>query len=135
MTLRTFCVCFQFVDGWELNGSYFPNDQDYTKPIKERTREFCGKRKIKVILESSQNAALVRYQIPKSGRGFSFYFTTRKNPTRKFIRCFLFGKTLYANVFFYVGRSMLTRLTRAIQVGTRINLFHESVIRQLGVIK
>ncbi|XP_065212220.1 corticotropin-releasing factor-binding protein [Planococcus citri] len=70
-----------FVDGWELNGSYFPNEQDYTKPMKERIREFCGKKRIKVVLESSQNAALVRYQIPKSGRGFSFYFTTRKNPT------------------------------------------------------
>lgn len=71
------------MDGWELNGSYFPNDEDYNKLDRDRFREYCGKKRIKEILESSQNAALVRYQVPKAGKGFSFYFTTRKNPTRE----------------------------------------------------
>lgn len=88
----------QFVDGWELNGSYFPNEEDYNKPEKDRFREYCGKRRVKEVLESSQNAALVRYQVPEGGKGFSFYFTTRKNPTRKFARrlwCNNYIKFLY----------------------------------------
>ena len=73
----------QFVDGWELNGSYFPNDEDYSRLGKNRFHEYCGKKRIKEVLESSQNAALITYVVPEGGKGFSFYFTTRKNPTRK----------------------------------------------------
>lgn len=70
-----------FVDGWELNGQFFPSVEDHPKPLAERFSEFCGSRKPKTIFVSSQNAALIQYRVPKRGRGFSFSVRYMKNPT------------------------------------------------------
>ncbi|PSN38852.1 hypothetical protein C0J52_26351 [Blattella germanica] len=70
-----------FVDGWELNRQFFPSPQDHPKPLNLRYREFCGQRKVKQVLESSQNAALIQYRLPARGKGFSFTVRFLKNST------------------------------------------------------
>uniref|UniRef100_A0A182QX55 Corticotropin-releasing factor-binding protein n=1 Tax=Anopheles farauti TaxID=69004 RepID=A0A182QX55_9DIPT len=78
-----------FVDGWELNGQYFPGEQDHEKPLGLRVQEFCaeqpaGQRWLGKprpgeaggawVFRSSQNAALVQYRIPERG---SFVLSAR----------------------------------------------------------
>lgn len=82
----------KFVDGWELNGEYFPNINDHELPLEQRVYEFCDKttanpftrkalRKRKFI--SNQNGAVFQYKIPYQG---SFAISVRyvHNPKRKF---------------------------------------------------
>ncbi|ALC47633.1 CG15537 [Drosophila busckii] len=62
-----------FVDGWELNGEYFPGVQDHHRTLEDRVYEFCNNNKQwprisnKKFFRSSQNAALLQYRIPKHG--------------------------------------------------------------------
>uniref|UniRef100_A0A182MZK2 Corticotropin-releasing factor-binding protein n=1 Tax=Anopheles dirus TaxID=7168 RepID=A0A182MZK2_9DIPT len=77
-----------FVDGWELNGQYFPGERDHEKPLGLRVQEFCaertggpwpGKQGATTsagawVFRSSQNAALVQYRIPERG---SFVLSAR----------------------------------------------------------
>lgn len=71
-----------FVDGWELNGEFFPSPQDHPKRLGDRFTEICGaKRKVKQAFVSSQNAALVQYRMPIRGSSFSFSVRFVKNPT------------------------------------------------------
>ncbi|XP_065089661.1 corticotropin-releasing factor-binding protein isoform X2 [Ochlerotatus camptorhynchus] len=62
-----------FVDGWELNGMYFPTEYDHPKNMDQRIDEFCNDPKawpfssVRRVFRSSQNAALVQYRIPISG--------------------------------------------------------------------
>lgn len=72
------------MDGWELNGAYFPSDEDHPKSAQNRVREFCGWKRPKEVFQSSQNAALIRFRAPMASMGFSFYVTTHKNPIRKY---------------------------------------------------
>jgi hypothetical protein len=76
------CV-LQFVDGWELNGQFFPSAEDHPKPLSQRYREFCGQRRVKQVLQSSQNAALVQYRVPHRGNGFSFTARFPRNTSRE----------------------------------------------------
>jgi hypothetical protein len=73
----------QFVDGWELNGQFFPSPEDHPQPMSQRFREFCGQRRVKQVLQSSQNAALVQYRVPRRGKGFSFTARFPRNTARK----------------------------------------------------
>lgn len=73
----------QFLDGWELNGQFFPSAQDHPRPLSERHREFCGRRRVKQVLRSSQNAALVQYRLPQRGNGFSFTAHFPRNTSRE----------------------------------------------------
>ncbi|KAH8384196.1 hypothetical protein KR200_002285, partial [Drosophila serrata] len=63
----------QFVDGWELNGEYFPGIKDHHRPLEERVYEFCNNYRQwprvsnKKFFRSSQNAALLQYRIPTRG--------------------------------------------------------------------
>ncbi|XP_058443152.1 corticotropin-releasing factor-binding protein [Malaya genurostris] len=62
-----------FVDGWELNGMYFPTEHDHAKTLDQRVEEFCNDPKlwpfkpVRKAFRSSQNAALMQYRIPISG--------------------------------------------------------------------
>ncbi|KAH8311375.1 hypothetical protein KR044_005987 [Drosophila immigrans] len=79
-----------FVDGWELNGEYFPAVKDHHRVLEDRVYEFCNNNKQwprysnKKFFRSSQNAALLQYRIP--GRG-SFVANVRfhKITQREFI--------------------------------------------------
>lgn len=78
----------QFVDGWELNGQYFPGVQDHELSLDKRIIEFCNDNKhwplkqFNRVYRSSQNAALLQYRIPIRGQ---FVATVRfiHNPNRK----------------------------------------------------
>uniref|UniRef100_A0A1B0FNZ0 Corticotropin-releasing factor-binding protein n=1 Tax=Glossina morsitans morsitans TaxID=37546 RepID=A0A1B0FNZ0_GLOMM len=62
-----------FVDGWELNGEYFPAINDHHRSLDERLVEFCNNYKRwphvmnKKFFRSSQNAALLQYRLPTKG--------------------------------------------------------------------
>ncbi|XP_061394314.1 corticotropin-releasing factor-binding protein [Musca vetustissima] len=62
-----------FVDGWELNGEYFPSLRDHHRSLEDRVQEFCNNYKQwprlsgKKFFRSSQNAALLQYRIPVKG--------------------------------------------------------------------
>ncbi|XP_067632938.1 corticotropin-releasing factor-binding protein [Eurosta solidaginis] len=62
-----------FVDGWELNGEYFPGITDHHHSLEERVIEFCNNYKRwprvanKKFFRSNQNAALLQYRIPYRG--------------------------------------------------------------------
>ncbi|KAL5285330.1 CRHBP family protein [Megaselia abdita] len=62
-----------FVDGWELNGEYFPSEVDHHRKLEDRVVEFCSdyrqwpKVSNKKFFKSSQNAALLQYRIPTKG--------------------------------------------------------------------
>ncbi|XP_012231163.1 corticotropin-releasing factor-binding protein [Linepithema humile] len=69
------------IDGWELNGEVFPSESDHPLPIKERVNEFCGKNRwYKKTFKTSQNAALLQYRIPATGKGFVVSAKYPKNP-------------------------------------------------------
>ncbi|XP_044258596.1 corticotropin-releasing factor-binding protein isoform X1 [Tribolium madens] len=70
-----------FVDGWELNGQFFPSPSDHPLPLNSRFTEFCGKRKVKQTFKSSQNVALIQYRMPAKGTSFGFSVRFIKNPT------------------------------------------------------
>ena len=88
MQLNFINLFIQFVDGWELNGQYFPGIHDHELTLEQRVSEFCNNplfpkksyRKRKFI--SNQNAALFQYRIPVQG---SFIISVRylHNPKRK----------------------------------------------------
>nr|XP_023024395.1 corticotropin-releasing factor-binding protein-like [Leptinotarsa decemlineata] len=71
------------VDGWELNGEFFPSPHDHPRPLRSRFSEFCGEKKVKQIFLSSQNVALIQYWMPARGSTFSFNVRFVKNPNRK----------------------------------------------------
>merc|ERR1712137_1465636 len=68
------------VDGWEMNGEYFPSPQDHHLPLDERIVSDCGNSRLKSHFISSQNAALVQYRVPKLGQGFAIRVRYVKNP-------------------------------------------------------
>ncbi|XP_057340093.1 corticotropin-releasing factor-binding protein [Microplitis mediator] len=68
-----------FVDGWELNGEFFPPPNDHELPFENRITEFCGKHVSHTFI-SSQNSALIQYRIPFKGKGFTLFVRYRKNP-------------------------------------------------------
>lgn len=76
---------WQIIDGWELNGEVFPSESDHPLPIKERVNEFCGKNRwYKKTFKTSQNAALLQYRIPATGKGFVVSAKYPKNPRREY---------------------------------------------------
>lgn len=67
-----------------MDRQFFPSVEDHPKAMSERFREYCGQRKVKPVLVSSQNAALLQYHVPAKGRGFSFTVKYPKNLSRKY---------------------------------------------------
>lgn len=79
------------MDGWELNGEYFPSVHEHRLPLEQRVSEFCVAdqrfpyRSTKRTYRSSQNAALLQYRIPKTG-SFMISVKFHSNPDRKWQR-------------------------------------------------
>lgn len=79
----------KFVDGWELNGEYFPGVHDHELSLENRVEEFCDKsfafkRKasLKRKFTSRQNAAVFQYKIPIQG-AFAISVRYLHNPKRE----------------------------------------------------
>lgn len=81
--IRFALFIFQVVDGWELQGDFFPGIQDHPKSLNERFHEFCGSHKPNKYYFSSQNVAMIQYRIPIKGEGFQVTVTFIENLTRK----------------------------------------------------
>ncbi|RWS29993.1 corticotropin-releasing factor-binding protein-like protein [Leptotrombidium deliense] len=58
------------IDGWELNGQFFPGTDDHSLPRKERYHEYCGTTKPWKKFRMSQNVGLIEFRIPTKGEGF-----------------------------------------------------------------
>nr|CAH0110674.1 unnamed protein product [Daphnia galeata] len=68
------------VDGWELNGEFFPSPEDHHLPLEQRIKSECGSHQTSSRYLSSQNAALIQYRVPRLGQGFSLRVNYVKNP-------------------------------------------------------
>ena len=73
------------VDGWELNGEFFPSPEDHHLPLEQRIKSECGSHQTSSRYLSSQNAALIQYRVPRLGQGFSLRVNYVKNPQRNSI--------------------------------------------------
>lgn len=71
------------VDGWELNGQFFPGTKDHPIPRHERYQEFCGSKKPFETFIMSQNVGLLEFRVPNRGEGFTVRVRFRENPQRK----------------------------------------------------
>lgn len=80
-----FSFLLQFVDGWEINGKFFPSAEDHLLPEERKVQEFCGKIKSRRVYVSSQNAAVIQYRTPKAGSSFKITVRHVVNPRRKLL--------------------------------------------------
>lgn len=71
------------IDGWELNGQFFPGIEDHPVPRNARYHEFCGHIKPRKTFLMSQNVGLLEYRIPTAGQGFAVRVRFVQNPKRK----------------------------------------------------
>ncbi|KAF8783335.1 Corticotropin-releasing factor-binding like protein [Argiope bruennichi] len=68
------------IDGWELNGQFFPSPHDHPLPAERRYTEFCGKAKPRKNFRTSQNVGLIEFRVPTKGQGFSVFVRFHSNP-------------------------------------------------------
>lgn len=68
------------VDGWEMNGQFFPPPSDHHLSLDERYMTYCGQSKPRKILVSSQNVLLIQNRIPVAGQGFTIKVNFIDNP-------------------------------------------------------
>ncbi|XP_015917862.2 corticotropin-releasing factor-binding protein [Parasteatoda tepidariorum] len=68
------------IDGWELNGQFFPSPEDHPVRAENRFIEFCGKMKPRRNFKTSQNVGLIEFRIPAKGQGFSVHVKFHSNP-------------------------------------------------------
>lgn len=71
------------IDGWELNGQFFPSETDHELPREKRYMEFCGAVAPVKRYVTAQNVGLIEFRIPNSGQGFRVRVKFHDNPTRK----------------------------------------------------
>lgn len=67
------------IDGWELNGQFFPGSFDHPKQSERRHTEFCGPKKPRKVLRSSQNVGLLEFRVPMPGDGFTVSVRFQEN--------------------------------------------------------
>ncbi|XP_076356706.1 corticotropin-releasing factor-binding protein-like [Tachypleus tridentatus] len=67
------------IDGWELNGQFFPGEQDHPKAMKYRFTEYCGIQKILKPFRTSQNVGLIQFHVPRRGEGYTVSVRFRPN--------------------------------------------------------
>lgn len=71
------------IDGWELNGQFFPGAADHQLPKSLRYHEFCNSKPVGSFV-MSQNVGLVEFRLPIQGEAFKLRVKFRPNPKRKF---------------------------------------------------
>ena len=75
------------IDGWELNGQFFPSEVDHELPRDRRFEEFCGSKTPSRIFTTAQNVGLIEFRIPVKGQGFRVNVKFRDNPFREWHFC------------------------------------------------
>lgn len=79
----------QVVDGWELNGQFFPSADDHQLPVHNRYEAFCNSQKTpkkRVVYASSQNVAMLQFRMPKAGNWFQVSVRFVRNSQRKYTK-------------------------------------------------
>lgn len=76
------------VDGWELNGQFFPG-LDSNHERKKRYQEYCGSVQPVGTMKTSQNVGLVEFRIPQKGEGFRVRVSFVDNPRRELYHIYL----------------------------------------------
>lgn len=71
------------INGWELNGQFFPGVEDHPKPKEARYHQFCRERPLP-LYAMDQNVGLVEFRLPLEGEGFKIRVRFRQNPKREF---------------------------------------------------
>ena len=71
------------IDGWELNGQFFPSELDHALPREKRYMEFCGSSPPSTKYVTNQNVGLIEFRIPTPGQGFRVLVKFHENPMRK----------------------------------------------------
>lgn len=75
------------VDGWELNGQFFPSNQDHKLKKSERYKELCLNRTDSLVTKKfrlSQNVGLIQFRILSQFEGFKVRVNFIDNPKRKY---------------------------------------------------
>lgn len=66
------CVTTQVFDGWVMKRQTFPGNGDYPLPAERRSRDFCrGLGSLQRTFSSSQNVAMILFNIATPGQGFT----------------------------------------------------------------
>lgn len=68
------------IDGWELNGQFFPSPDDHPLSVDKRYIEYCGKAKPRKSFRTSQNVGLLEFRVPTKGQGFTVTVKFHSNP-------------------------------------------------------
>ena len=71
------------IDGWELNGQFFPSEADHLLPRDKRYMEFCDTSPPTSRYKTGQNVGLLEFRIPVPGQGFTVQVKFLPNPKRK----------------------------------------------------
>lgn len=72
------------IDGWELNGQFFPGTKDHLLPKKMRYHEFCSTTRSVGSYKMSQNVGLIEFRLPFLGDSFKLRVRFKSNPKREF---------------------------------------------------
>jgi hypothetical protein len=70
------------INGWELNGQFFPGVKDHLTPKSGRYSEFCERRPL-TTYTMDQNVGLIEFRIPIRGHGFKIRVSFIPNPKRE----------------------------------------------------
>ncbi|GIY00112.1 corticotropin-releasing factor-binding protein [Caerostris extrusa] len=69
------------IDGWELNGQFFPSPHDHPhSPQREDSRSSAERPSLEKAFRTSQNVGLIEFRIPTKGQGFSVAVRFHPNP-------------------------------------------------------
>ena len=71
------------IDGWELNGQFFPSEKDHMLTREERYTEFCGDKVPYTKFVTEQNVGLIEFRIPRKNEGFRVKVIFHDNSTRE----------------------------------------------------
>ena len=91
------------VDGWELNGQFFPSNQDHKLKKSERYKELCLNRTDDLVSQKfrlSQNVGLIQFRILNPFEGFKVRVKFIDNPKREL----LFGLSNPTGVFWPIEK-------------------------------
>ena len=96
------------INGWELNGQFFPGVQDHLTPKSSRYQEFCEQRPL-TSYSMDQNVGLIEFRIPVRGEGFRIRVSFLPNPKRKLFSIFVNSVQYFDRRFFEIPSGCFPR--------------------------
>lgn len=90
------------VDGWELNGQFFPSARDHPISRNQRYREYCDVKPDRVF-KMSQNVGMVEFRIPVRIVCIAANTVWRRNHSIQIASCALFRSPAKASKFAFAS--------------------------------